>query len=101
MLVVWVTWDSFRPGHTPGRVAGGTWFARIGPWEDALGGGGRGRIFGVRTDGAMLDTLARHVESGRLPLRIAHTLPFQEGPRAHALLEKGGTRGKILLTPGG
>ncbi|MFF2863702.1 NADP-dependent oxidoreductase [Streptomyces rubiginosohelvolus] len=58
-------------------------------------------IYGVRTDGAMLHTLARHVEARRLPLRIAHTLPFEEGPRAHALLEKGGTRGKILLTPAG
>ncbi|MDG9719034.1 zinc-binding dehydrogenase [Streptomyces sp. DH24] len=48
-----------------------------------------------------LDALARHVEAGRVTLRIAHVLPFEEGPRAHALLEKGGTRGKILLVPGG
>ncbi|MDH6120958.1 NADPH:quinone reductase-like Zn-dependent oxidoreductase [Kitasatospora sp. GAS204A] len=57
-------------------------------------------IYGVRTDGTMLDTLARHVDQGHLTLRIAHVLPFEDAPLAHALLEGGGTRGKILLTPG-
>ncbi|MGW2836209.1 NADP-dependent oxidoreductase [Streptomyces sp. NPDC001493] len=56
-------------------------------------------VYGVRTDGAQLDTLARHVEAGGLTLRIAHVLSFEEAPRAHALLEAGGTRGKILLAP--
>ncbi|WP_405970339.1 NADP-dependent oxidoreductase [Streptomyces sp. NBC_00988] len=58
-------------------------------------------VYGVRTDGAMLDTLARHVEAGELTLRVAHVLPFEDAPRAHALLEAGGTRGKVLLTPPG
>ncbi|WP_164904738.1 NADP-dependent oxidoreductase [Streptomyces cyaneus] len=56
-------------------------------------------IYGVQTDGTMLDALARHVEAGKLTLRVAHVLPFENAPRAHALLEAGGTRGKILLTP--
>ncbi|KOX07578.1 hypothetical protein ADL04_04500 [Streptomyces sp. NRRL B-3648] len=57
-------------------------------------------IYGVRTDGTMLDTLARHVEAGQLTLRVARVLPFEEAPKAHALLEAGGARGKVLLTPG-
>ncbi|MFJ9646037.1 zinc-binding dehydrogenase [Streptomyces sp. NPDC101206] len=56
-------------------------------------------VYGVRTDAAMLDTLARRVEDGHLTLRVARTVPFEEASRAHALLEAGGTRGKILLTP--
>ncbi|MEV7293561.1 NADP-dependent oxidoreductase [Streptomyces microflavus] len=56
-------------------------------------------IYGVRTDGSMLGTLARTVDAGHLTLRIAHLLPFEDAQKAHALLEAGGTRGKILLTP--
>ncbi|MGW4688975.1 zinc-binding dehydrogenase [Streptomyces sp. NPDC004244] len=56
-------------------------------------------VYGVRTDAAMLDALARRVEDGHLTLRVARTVPFEEASRAHALLEAGGTRGKILLTP--
>ncbi|MFD7840019.1 NADP-dependent oxidoreductase [Streptomyces sp. NPDC059761] len=56
-------------------------------------------VYGVRIDGAMLDGLARRVEEGHLTLRIADVLPFEQAPRAHAALEAGGTRGKILLTP--
>ncbi|GAA1593762.1 zinc-binding dehydrogenase [Streptomyces globosus] len=58
------------------------------------------KVYGVRTDPAMLDTPARRVEDGHLALRIARVLPFEEAPRAHALPEAGGTRGKIVLTPG-
>ncbi|MEW2620839.1 NADP-dependent oxidoreductase [Streptomyces sp. NPDC048106] len=56
-------------------------------------------IYGVRTDGRMLDGLARQVEAGKLALRVAHVLPFEDAARAHALLEAGGTRGKVLLVP--
>ncbi|MFK0120346.1 NADP-dependent oxidoreductase [Streptomyces sp. NPDC090994] len=57
-------------------------------------------VYGVQTDGVLLDTLARHAEAGGLTARVARVLPFADAPRAHALLEAGGTRGKILLTPG-
>ncbi|MFJ3204020.1 NADP-dependent oxidoreductase [Streptomyces sp. NPDC086989] len=57
-------------------------------------------VYGVRIDAPMLDVLARRVEAGHLTLRISEVLPFEEAPRAHALLEAGGTRGKILLAPG-
>ncbi|MEU8704935.1 NADP-dependent oxidoreductase [Streptomyces sp. NPDC048565] len=57
-------------------------------------------VYGVRTDGTELDALARRVDEGRLTLRVACVLPFEEAPKAHALLEEGGTRGKILLSPG-
>ncbi|MFE2140890.1 NADP-dependent oxidoreductase [Streptomyces sp. NPDC059456] len=57
-------------------------------------------VYGVRIDAPMLDALARRVEEGQLTLRISEVLPFEDAARAHALLEAGGTRGKILLTPG-
>ena len=39
------------------------------------------------------------VMSGQLKLRISHTLPLQEAPEAHRLLEGRKTTGKVLLMP--
>lgn len=57
------------------------------------------QVYGIRTDGQMLDALARQVEHGSLRLRIARSFPFEAATQAHSQLEAGGTRGKILLTP--
>ncbi|TDD58379.1 NADP-dependent oxidoreductase [Kribbella antibiotica] len=57
-------------------------------------------IYGVHIDdGVMLDGLARRVEVGELSVRVAQTFGFADAARAHALVEAGGTRGKVLLTP--
>ncbi|CAL9387764.1 hypothetical protein SUDANB145_01204 [Streptomyces sp. enrichment culture] len=51
-------------------------------------------VYGVQTDGVLLDTPARHAEAGGLTARVARVLPFADAPRAHALLEAGGTRAR-------
>lgn len=47
---------------------------------------------------AKLDRLREQAQEGRLTARIATTLPAGEAVEAHRLLEKGGLRGRIVLT---
>ena len=42
--------------------------------------------------------LARLAAAGRLTLRVARTLPAEFVAQAHALLEAGGVRGRLVLT---
>lgn len=44
-----------------------------------------------------LDTLRRHAEDGLLRMRVARTFRFDEAPAAHAQLQAGGTRGRLVL----
>ncbi|NUW30966.1 NADP-dependent oxidoreductase [Nonomuraea sp. SMC257] len=53
----------------------------------------------VRSDGARLRELVALVEQGRLTLRLARTLPFEQAAEAHELLAKGGLRGRLVLVP--
>ena len=46
-----------------------------------------------------LSELRRHVEKGELTPRVAHELPLASAAEAHRLLERGGTRGRIVLIP--
>ncbi len=46
---------------------------------------------------AKLDRLAGQVEEGSLTLRVARTLPAEQAPEAHRILEAGGLRGRIVL----
>lgn len=46
---------------------------------------------------AMLEELALQVATGSLLTRVAHELPLGDAPRAHALVEAGGLRGKVVL----
>lgn len=55
----------------------------------------------VEQDGERLARLTKLVDSGALTLRVAQVLPLAEAARAHALLEAGGTRGKLLLATDG
>ena len=52
----------------------------------------------VARDRAALDRLRRQVEEGVLTLRVARTLPAEEAAEAHRLLERGGVRGRLVLT---
>ncbi|HEV2243117.1 MAG TPA: NADP-dependent oxidoreductase [Streptosporangiaceae bacterium] len=45
-----------------------------------------------------LADLARLAAAGRLTLRVARTLPAERAAQAHALLEAGGVRGRLVLT---
>jgi NADPH:quinone reductase-like Zn-dependent oxidoreductase len=52
----------------------------------------------VAEDRAALDRLRQQVEEGVLSLRVAATLPAEEAAEAHRRLERGGVRGRIVLT---
>jgi NADPH:quinone reductase len=46
---------------------------------------------------AKLDRLRQQVEAGQVTLRVARTLPAEQAPEAHRILEAGGTRGRLVL----
>ena len=46
---------------------------------------------------AKLDWLRAQAEAGALTMRVARTLPAEQAPEAHRLLEAGGTRGRLVL----
>jgi NADPH2:quinone reductase len=52
----------------------------------------------VHSDPATLAELTRLVASGRLRTRIAQTLDLGDAAEAHRLVERGGLRGKVVLT---
>jgi NADPH:quinone reductase-like Zn-dependent oxidoreductase len=46
---------------------------------------------------AKLDRLGRQVEAGEITLRLAATYPPERAGEAHARLERGGTRGRLVI----
>lgn len=54
----------------------------------------------VESDPVALAELARLVAGGQLHTRVARTLALADAAEAHRLLERGGLRGKIVLTTG-
>jgi NADPH:quinone reductase-like Zn-dependent oxidoreductase len=54
----------------------------------------------VEPDHRGLEALAELVEEGALRVEVARTFPLAEAARAHELGERGGTRGKLVLTVG-
>jgi NADPH:quinone reductase-like Zn-dependent oxidoreductase len=52
----------------------------------------------VHCDPTALAELARRVASGSLRTRVARTLDLGDAAEAHRLAERGGLRGKIVLT---
>jgi NADPH:quinone reductase-like Zn-dependent oxidoreductase len=59
------------------------------------------RVFNhwIHADGVRLRDLVGLVEAGALTLRVAGTLPLEQVAEAHRRLEKGGVRGRLVLTP--
>jgi NADPH:quinone reductase-like Zn-dependent oxidoreductase len=53
----------------------------------------------IRADAAQLAGLVELVDQGRLTLRVADTLPLAEARKAHARLESGALRGRLVLIP--
>jgi NADPH2:quinone reductase len=51
----------------------------------------------VEPDAAGLERLAAELAAGRLVTRVAEVIPLAEAARAHALAERGGARGKLVL----
>ncbi|MCW2741874.1 MAG: Zn-dependent oxidoreductase, NADPH:quinone reductase [Blastococcus sp.] len=52
----------------------------------------------VAEDRAALDRLREQVEDGTITLRVARTFPAEQAAEAHRVLEKGGVRGRLVLT---
>src|SRR3954451_6301797 len=52
----------------------------------------------VAEDRPALDRLRRQAEDGVLTLRVAQTFPAEKAAEAHLLLERGGVRGRLVLT---
>jgi NADPH:quinone reductase-like Zn-dependent oxidoreductase len=55
-------------------------------------------VIQVQPNPAALETLADRAANGRLTVRVAETLPWEEFRRGYQLLQAGGLRGKIVLT---
>lgn len=53
----------------------------------------------VFADGGRLAELVAAVDAGTLTLRVAKKLPLDDAARAHALVERGGLRGRVVLEP--
>src|SRR3954451_20000365 len=49
------------------------------------------------TAGDKLDELGRLAEKGVITLRVAQTFPAEQASEAHRLLERGGTRGRLVI----
>ncbi len=77
----------------------GTFVALVRPFAPPPIRGTRVLVQEVFADGARLAELAALADAGVLTLRVAHTLTFDDAQTAHILLEKGGVRGRIVLTP--
>ncbi|MGI5456860.1 NADP-dependent oxidoreductase [Streptomyces sp. CA-249302] len=67
--------------------------------EPASVRGVRSTHVAVSADGSRLAELARLVDDGVLTLRVAETYPLEEAAKAHARLETGGVRGRLVLVP--
>ena len=82
-------------------VRDGGGFASVRFWDDSPG---RGitvhpvRVVDEYRSHAKLSRLARLVEDGSLRLRVAGTYPMTEAAAAHRRLERGGVRGRLVLT---
>ncbi|WP_369171461.1 NADP-dependent oxidoreductase [Streptomyces sp. R28] len=53
----------------------------------------------VSADGARLAELVRLVDDGVLTTRVAETFALDEAAKAHARLDEGGVRGRLVLVP--
>lgn len=52
----------------------------------------------VRPDAGQLEKMARLFDSGKLKTHISTVLPLEQAAKAHAMIESGHTRGKIVLS---
>ncbi len=75
-----------------------------GSWEDyadaAAAAGMRATSYKMIPDGGVLATLGRLLESGAIQVYVDQVFDLSEAAAAHRQLEKGHTRGKIVLSVG-
>jgi len=83
-----------RPGGLYVMVPTGAW---PGYAEAAADAGVRATSFKVVPDGVALATIARLLESGAVQVYVDRVFDLADAPAAHAELERGHTRGKVVL----
>jgi NADPH:quinone reductase-like Zn-dependent oxidoreductase len=83
-----------RPGGTIVNVPTGSWPTFQ---QDAEAAGMRGTDFRVSPDARVLEQVTELIEAGRVTVNIDKVFPLEQVAAAHAELEKGHTRGKIVL----
>ncbi|MBL7499361.1 NADP-dependent oxidoreductase [Frankia sp. CNm7] len=76
---------------------GGTLVVLSGLIDPAPARGIRLPVVQVRADGEELARLSATVDSGGLALRLREVIPLEQAATAHALVEKGGLRGRLVL----
>lgn len=88
------SWRALKPG--------GTLVSLLNPLARPIGWlrGRRGRLVLTRSDGAQLAELARLIEAGELMPSVERVFPLSEARAAHALIEQGHVRGKLVLICG-
>jgi NADPH:quinone reductase-like Zn-dependent oxidoreductase len=52
----------------------------------------------VESNGADMEQIAAWLQSGQLKATVEHVFPFEKLPEAHAQVESGRTRGKVIVT---
>jgi NADPH:quinone reductase-like Zn-dependent oxidoreductase len=52
----------------------------------------------VEPDGRGLEEISTLVESGRLKVNVEDVFPLEHAARAHEALERGGRKGKLVLS---
>ncbi|MBA2897875.1 NADP-dependent oxidoreductase [Nonomuraea soli] len=77
----------------------GTFVALVAPYAPPPIRGTRVVVQEVFADGRRLAELSALVDAGALTPRVARTLPLARSRTAHELLERGGVRGRVVLTP--
>jgi len=86
-----------RPGGLYILVPTGSW---PGYADAAAQAGVRTTSYKVIPDGGVLATIGRLLESGAIQVYVDRVFPLADAAAAHAELEKGHTRGKIVLSVG-
>lgn len=86
--------QAMRPGGLLINAPTGSWPTVI---DDAAAAGMRATGYKVAPSAATLAVMTRMIEAGDLRVHVDRTFPLAEVAAAHALLEEGRTRGKLVL----
>lgn len=85
--------------HDALRSGRGIFVALVRPFAPPPIRGTRVVVQEAYADGPLLGRLAALVDDNKLTLRVAATYPLSDAARAHARLEAGGVRGRLVLVP--
>jgi NADPH:quinone reductase-like Zn-dependent oxidoreductase len=86
--------QTLRPGGVIVNVPSGSWPTFL---DDARAAGMRATTYKVNPDARVLEQITALIEDGRVVVNIDKVYPLAEASAAHTELEKGHTRGKIVL----